>query len=66
MPTSYRKRIYLRARGILWGPFEVIAAAIGVFLFLYRPLMSACNGFGKACRGGWGCSFFALYAVRIR
>jgi hypothetical protein len=45
MPPSYGKRIYRRAKGILWGPIEVIAAVIGVFLFLYRPLISALQRF---------------------
>lgn len=39
MPLSYRKRIYRRAKGILWGPTEVIAAVVGLAVVLSRPVM---------------------------
>jgi hypothetical protein len=52
MAPSYRMRIFLRAKGILWGPFEVVAAGIGVFLFLYRPLMSDLQRFWEGVP--WG------------
>ena len=41
MPRSYRKEIYQRVKHILWGPLEVIAAILGVLLFVNRPIMKA-------------------------
>ncbi len=35
----YRKNLIRRARHILWGPVEVIAAVVGLLVILSRPVM---------------------------